>query len=188
MKKYSIILILSLVLLSCNINESKAIDFSNKDKAFFGDIGIGEPGFSLGVGYRYWFFGVQISYAGLFNSIPPYAYTAPADAKINPYSPLPMGFREDRYTASLLTIDLNGYFEAFLPFIVVGSIGYYTQADTVTAFQTATNNRYFYKYESSSGLCFGIGAEYQINDLISAGLLYHTKRGVLGRFTYFLND
>lgn len=165
-----------------------SIDFKNKEKAAFGDVGIGTPGLSLGAGFRYWFLGLNVSLGGFLNSIPGYNYQVPNGVKIRSYEPLPVGYREDRYTTTFVGVDLNTYWEEFLPLIITGSIGYYTQSDTLTAYQIETGNRYYYKSETIDGISFGIGAEYQINDIISAGALFHTRRGVLVRMSYYLYD
>lgn len=165
-----------------------SIDFSNKEKAAFGDIGIGTPGLSLSAGFRYWFLGLNVSLGGFLNTVPGYNHQIPNGVKIRSYEPLPVGFREDRNTTTFVGIDLNGYLEEFLPFILTGSIGYYTQSDTLTAYQLETGTRYFYKAETVNGISFGVGAEYQINDIISAGALFHTRRGILLRMTYYLYD
>ncbi|HRP02269.1 MAG TPA: hypothetical protein PLE30_06430 [Candidatus Kapabacteria bacterium] len=184
-KVYSLIVVFIFFIATLS---SYSIDFKNKQKAFFGDVGIGSPGLSIGAGYRYWFLGLNVSLGGFLNSIPGYNHSIPNGIKINRNEPLPNGFREDKYTSTLMCIDVNGYYEQFLPVILTASIGYYSQTDTVTAFQLSTGNRYLYKAETNSGLSFGIGAEYQINDIISAGAMFHTRRGILIRMTYYLYD
>ena len=181
------VVVLGIIFLANSLNLS-AIDFKNKEKAAFGDVGIGGPGLSLGAGFRYWFLGLNVSLGGFLNDIPGYNYQIPAGLKINRNEPLPAGFRADSYTSTFVSVDLNGYYEQFLPFILVASVGYYSQTDTVTAFQVETGNRYFYRAETLSGIAFGIGAEYQINDIISAGALFHTRRGILLRMSYYLYD
>ncbi len=188
MKTNKYFIIMASILFITIVNTTYSIDFSNKQKAFFGDVGIGSPGISVGAGYRYWFLGLNVSLGGFLNSVPGYSLQIPTGSKINRNEPLPNGFREDRYTTTLMCIDLNGYYEQFLPFIITASLGYFSQTDTLTAFQIATSNRYFYRHESTSGLSFGIGAEYQINDIISAGAMFHSKRGLLFRVTYYLYD
>ena len=187
MKIFKVLLVMIFTFLIF-ISSANSFDIKNKERAVFGDVGLGSPGISLGAGFRYWFLGLNVSLGGFLNSIPGYNYQIPNGVKIRSYEPLPVGFREDRYTSTLLSIDLNGYYEQFLPFILTASIGYYTQTDTLTAYQVETGNRYYYKTETLDGIAFGIGAEYQINDIISAGALFHTRRGLLLRMSYYLYD
>ncbi len=188
MKKNQIISVILFFIIYSNNMFSLEIDWQNKDKAVLGDIGIGAPGLSIGGGFRYWFASLSIGYAGIFNSIPNYSHQLPIGVKIRPNEPLPTGYRADSYTASMINIDFNLYYEQFLPFILTASIGYYSQADTVIAYNADSKSSYFYRTETSSGVCLGLGVEYQINDLISAGVIFHSKRGLLLRMTYFFDE
>lgn len=186
MKNITIKIVIVIFLLFPNFTYSIDFSFNDKEQAFIGDIGIGNVGLSIGAGYRIWFGSLTIGYAGLFNTIPAYSMQIPQNFKIRPNEPLPNGFREDSYVANMINIDLNFYYENFLPFILTGGLGYYSQSDTLTAYHLESNSRYYYKTINTSGICYSIGAEYQINDIICIGALFHSRRSLLVRFTYFL--
>lgn len=156
-----------------------------KEKSIFGDIGyFGPGGLSVGVGVRYWFASLELGLSGFTKSVPNYSMYS-YDVGISPSQPLPMGFEEDKYTKILVTGDLGFYVDILDPFILFASIGFYSQQDTILAKDVQEGYRYYYKYYNSSGVAFGIGANYVLDDQFEIGLGYHTKRGVFARVTYY---
>jgi len=156
-----------------------------KEKSIFGDIGyFGPGGLSLGVGARYWFASLELGLSGFAKSVPNYSMNS-YDVKITPSQPLPAGYVEDKYTKILVTADLGFYVDILDPFIIFASVGFYSQQDTILAKEFNSDVRYYYKYYNSSGVAFGVGANYVLNDVFEIGLGYHTKRGVFARVTYY---
>jgi len=156
-----------------------------KEKSIFGDVGyFGPGGLSLGVGVRYWFASLELGLSGFAKSVPNYSMNS-YDVGITPTQPLPGGYVEDKYTKIIVTGDLGFYVDILDPFIIFASVGFYSQQDTILAKEIQTGYHYFYKYYNSSGVAFGIGANYVLNDVFEIGLGYHTKRGVFARVTYY---
>ncbi len=154
-------------------------------KSIFMDIGGGGPaGLSAAVGFRYSFASLSIGIAGFAKDIPNYS-TNTYGVQINPSSALPSGYTEDRYTALIVTGDAAFYLDYFKPVTLFGSIGFYSAQDSVLAKKITSDERYLWKTENKSGLCFGVGAVYPIADMIEIGAGYHTKRGVFARLTYY---
>jgi hypothetical protein len=181
MKKLIILLII------ISITSLKAIDWQNlnPEKAVNVDLGVGSSGFSIGAGGRYWIFGASIGFVGLFSNIPSYSYSAINNIYLRPDKPLPQGYVEQRYTALMINADLNIYMDYFYPFTLVGAFGFYSQLDTILAYNADTKSRYQYKAEKSSGLSFGLGIEYPLNDEYSISAIIHNKRGFVFRVIYY---
>lgn len=156
-----------------------------KEKSIFGDIGyFGPGGLSVGVGVRYWFASLELGLSGFTKSVPNYSMNS-YDVGISPSQPLPSGYEEDKYTKILVTGDLGFYVDILDPFILFASVGFYSQQDTILAKEIQTGYHYYYKYYNSSGVAFGVGANYVWDDQFEIGLGYHTKRGVFARITYY---
>ena len=153
-------------------------------KGVFADFSIGSEGFGIGAGARYMFVGLNLGLTGLANSSPPYAHQNPPGVNIIRNQPLPPGYEEERFMSMMINGDLMFYMDYFEQFSFNASIGFYSKNDTILAKNTATGSRYIYNNETQSGLCFGIGAEYVLQDYLNVGAGYHTQRGVVVRLTY----
>jgi hypothetical protein len=175
------------LLIILSLTSVKAIDWQNiePEKAVYVDFGLGSPGFSIGAGGRYWIFGASIGFIGIFNSVPSYSYMGPNNLYIRPDMPLPAGYEEQRYTSLMINADLNIFIDYFYPVTIVGAIGYYSQSDTILAYNLNNKSRYRYKADNTNGLDFGLGVEYPLNDDYSVAAFFHTKRGFIARVVYF---
>ncbi|MCX8054518.1 MAG: hypothetical protein N3A67_02480 [Ignavibacteria bacterium] len=151
------------------------------------DFGGGSDGLSMAFGFRYWLASLSIGVVGFANKIPKYSNVPPVGVNLNPSQPLPNGFVEEKHTGIIVTFDGAIHYEMF-PWNFFGSIGYYTQQDSVLAKQVNTTGqilgRYSYKVENSQGIAFGAGANYYLSDNIGVGIGLHTKRGVYAQFVY----
>ena len=147
------------------------------------DLGYGGSGLSAGVGFRYWNVSAAIGIAGFANDIPNYARSSPTGVTISPSQPLPSGYSEDHYTSIDVYFDA-GYHYDFYPYSVFAQVGFYSAQDSILAKNMETGSKYFYATESTSGFCFGLGGEYIVNDQVTLGVGYHTRRGGFARFTY----
>jgi hypothetical protein len=156
-------------------------------KGLMFDFGGGTDGLSMGIGFRYWFASLSLGVVGFANKIPKYSNIPPIGVNLNPSQPLPNGFVEEKHTGIIVTFDGAIHYEMF-PWNFFGSIGYYTQQDSVLAKQVSNTGqmlgRYSYKVENSQGIAFGAGANYYLTDNIGIGLGLHTKRGVYAQLVY----
>lgn len=192
--KFFLHLLIVLTLFSTNyafsqLEETNADTFAEEPvgfiKAINGDIGyFGPAGLSLAAGFRYWFAGFTLGISGISKSIPNYALYDPS-VPINPNLPLPNGFDEKSYPALIVTGDFTYYHQIVKQLTAFGSLGFYSQQDTVLAWDYTNNYYYYYKHISKAGICFGIGGEYLYSENLNIGLGYHTKRGLFARITYF---
>ena len=164
-------------------DEEQSSSSSSYLKGIMLDLGYGGSGLSAGVGFRYWNFSAAIGIAGFANDIPNYARTSPTGVTITPNQPLPNGYSEDRYTSIDVYFDA-GYHYDFYPYSVFAQVGFYSAQDSILAKNMETGSKYFYATESTSGFCFGLGGEYIVNDQVTLGVGYHTRRGGFARFTY----
>jgi hypothetical protein len=114
-----------------------------------------------------------------------YSYIGPHNTYLRPDKPLPQGYLEQRYTALMINADLNIFIDYFYPLTLVGAIGFYSQTDTILAYNVDTKSRYKYKDEKSSGISFGLGVEYPLNDDFSVAGIIHNKRGIVVRVIYY---
>ncbi len=153
-------------------------------KGAFGDVSIGGDGLGVGIGARYMFFGLNIGLTGLANSTPAYALQAPSGVNIIRNQPLPSGFEEERFLSMMIDADLMLYFDLAETISFNASIGFYSKNDTILAKNIQNGSRFIYDNETESGLCFGLGAEYVLQESINVGAGYHTQRGILFRLTY----
>jgi opacity protein-like surface antigen len=154
-------------------------------KAIHADLGFfGPAGLSGALGFRYWFASFTLGLSGLMKDIPNYS-TYGYDLGIYPQSPLPANYDAKSYPALIVTGDFSFYYEVVKKVTGFGSIGFYSQQDTVLAWDFTDDVYYFWKNKKSSGVCFGLGAEFDYNESMKVGLGYHTKRGLFARLTYF---
>lgn len=154
-------------------------------KAINLDVGFGGPaGVSAALGFRYWFGSFTFGLGGFANSMPNYSRNT-YNVKIYPNNPLPAGYSEEKYGALVVTGDFGLHYDGFKPFSVFVLVGFYSQTDSVLAYDYKQDVRYFYHTLTSSGLAFGFGGEYKLQDAIYVGLGYHTKRGVFAKLTYY---
>ncbi len=156
----------------------------NPIKGAFVDLSVGSPGFGIGAGFRYAFVGFNLGLIGLTNSSPVYALQYPPGVVIHRDRPLPSGYEEEKFLSSMLTGDVVFYADILEKISLNASIGHYARNDSILAKRIDTGSKYIYKNETESGLCFGVGAEYVLNDNFNVGAGYHTQRGVLFRLTY----
>lgn len=158
-------------------------------KSIFLEGGYGEAGASAAIGFRYWQLGLAVGVSGFASDIPNYAFSYGTGQVISPNQPLPSGFWEEKHEALIVAADLSYYYDNFAPWTAFVSVGGFSQQDTVLAVHrpqsSSKDERFFYRVENSSGVCFGGGVLYDINEMSSIGLGYHTKRGVFARFDYF---
>jgi hypothetical protein len=186
MKKFiATILIFTIFgLTSASIAQEYAWEPLSPVKGVFGDVSVGSPGFGIGAGARYMFVGLNLSLMGLANSTPTYALQGPAGVFFNRNQPLPSGYEEEKFLSMMLAGDLIFYMDYFEKLSFNASIGYYSRNDSILAKNITTGSRYIYSNVTESGLCFGLGAEYVLNDNFNAGAGFHTQRGVVIRLTY----
>lgn len=187
MKKYLIIIIIiaSIPLFSKNYDDdtSDNYEISEIPKSLYGELGYGWNRLSLAAGLRYWVFGLSMGLNGFANGMPNYAQYIP-NLNLSQTEPLPNGYVSEKYVGLIVTGDLSIFLESFGDFIVSGSVGYYSQADSILAKDIVTGDRVRWKTEVYSGLTFGIGFDYPYTENYSIGILAHTKRGIGIRFSY----
>lgn len=154
-------------------------------KGLHADLGyFGPAGLSAGIGFRYWFASFTLGFSGLMKDIPNYS-TYGYDLGIYPNSPLPSNFYEKSYAAFIVTGDFSFYYQLLPKVTGFGTVGFFSQQDSVLAKEYDDDVYYFWKVKKSSGLCFGLGAEFDYEENLKVGLGYHTKRGLFARLTYF---
>jgi len=153
-------------------------------KMVFGEIGYGARNLSLGAGFRWEFIGVDINIAGIISNTPRYIYPS----KEFPY---PKQYNEHSYPRTTVSFNAS-YFYDIEEFSIFGTVGYYSQTDTLLVRSMDDGNTFGYYYakqgspaEVSSGICFGIGGQYFIDEKFGAGLGYHTKKGFFLHFGYY---
>jgi hypothetical protein len=163
-------------------SEETSEEQSGIKKGVYFDLGYSGPaGLSAALGFRYWFASVNIGLAGFANKVPNYAYDYIA---IKPGQPLPPNYTEERYPAVIVTGDLSFHYEVTDKITAFASIGYFSQQDTILAYDYKNDLRYYYQYYTTAGACFGVGGEYSVQDDMNLGIGYHTKRGIFARITY----
>lgn len=153
-------------------------------KGIFFELGSGAAGLSTAVGFRYSFASLALGLSGFANSIPNYSQIPPTGIYFNPNSELPSGYVSEKHTGLIVTGEAGFYLDYFDPITVFGTIGYYSQQDSVLAKQEVTGARYSYKVENTAGITFGLGANYSLSQWVCLGLGFNNKRGVYGQFMY----
>lgn len=151
-------------------------------KMVFGDLGYGPRNLSAAVGFRYAFLGVDIGLGGIIRDIPNYIW---------PSKEFPMpkagNYAEEKFARLSVSFDFLYYYDVS-DFSFFAGLGYYSQTDTVLAksYEDLTRNIYFrLREERKSGLCFTLGGQYFISDMIAVGVGYHTKKGIFLEVGYF---
>lgn len=156
-------------------------------KMVFGNVGYwkydyGEKGkydFSLAIGARYWFAGLSIGIAGFGKALPPYRTdTILRTDRIA---------TTEKYTTLVVTVDASGYYDISNRVSLFGSIGFFTQKDSILARPYDINdpNLYRYKDETKLGLSIGAGFQYFLDEDFSLGLGFHTKNGFYAQVGYW---
>jgi len=151
-------------------------------KGAFGDVSVGSDGFGFGVGARYAFVGLNIALTGIANTSPTYQLHNP-NIPLRRTDPLPVGYTQERFMSMMINADAMFYFDFFETLGFNASVGFYSKNDTILA-KDDKGSRLFWKNETESGLCFGVGAEYLLQESFSVGAGFHTQRGAVIRLTY----
>lgn len=151
-------------------------------KGAFGDVSVGSDGFGFGVGARYAFVGLNLALTGIANSSPSYQLYNP-NIPLKRTDPLPVGYTQERFMSMMINVDAMFYLDLFESLGFNASIGYYSKNDTILA-KDMNGSRLFWKNETDAGLCFGVGAEYLLQESFSVGAGFHTQRGAVIRLTY----
>lgn len=175
-------LILSLILIcSSHLLFSQDDLWNSNIKTVFGELGYGKLKLSAAGGFRFWNVGVSIGLAGFANPKPKYTST----------NTLPKDYeREDyKFTHVLVTTDFHYFFDISDDFTISPSFGFFVQQDSVLARSKRQNDYgqlYFLgKTVNSTGVSFGFALDYFYSDLITAGIGYHTRRGIFLRIGYY---
>ncbi|MBX3043004.1 MAG: hypothetical protein KIT33_02030 [Candidatus Kapabacteria bacterium] len=153
-------------------------------KGAFADVSVGSDGFGIGAGGRYMMFGLNLGLTGILNNSPTYALQYPPGVTINRNEPLPVGYTEEKFMSMMINVDAMFYFDFFETLSLNASVGFYSKNDSILAKNIDTGSRYIYRNEPQSGLCFGVGAEYVLQDNLNVGAGFHTQRGAVIRLTY----
>lgn len=182
-----IVALLSNFIFTSKISQANASDDLPPLKGLFFDFGGGGDGLSGALGFKYSFASLSIGVVGFTNDIPNYSQVPPTGIYFNANEPLPSGYEAEKHTGIIVCFDAGFHYE-YYPWTFFGTVGYYTQQDSVLAKEVRNDgrkpSRYSYKVENSQGVSFGGGANYAITDNVSLGLGLHTKRGVYAQFTY----
>lgn len=176
--------------LSCSFvitQESKDEDFTDDNSAFkmaFAEIGYGTRELSLGLGFRWNFIGLDLNLAGFIDNTPAYIYPSRE-------FPYPKQYNEFTYPRTTVTINAS-YFYDIDDFSIFATVGYYSQTDTALVRSLDEGNTFgvFFARQGNpaideSGVCFGLGGEYFINEKFAVGVGYHTKKGGFLQFGYY---
>ena len=97
----------------------------------------------------------------------------------------------EKYSSIHVTTDLYYFHDINDQFTVFGNIGYGVGTDSVLAHHkddqsTANKNRlYAIGTETNSGITFGLGVQYFLEEWVGFGIGYHSRRGVYAQFNYF---
>lgn len=155
-------------------------------KSIFLDAGYGTNKFGFGLGVRYWNLGFSFGLAGIGESIPHY-FTYREGGNITPETAVDI----EKYSSIHVTTDLYYFHDINDQFTVFGNIGYGVGTDSVLAHHkddqsTANKNRlYAIGTETNSGITFGLGVQYFLEEWVGFGIGYHSRRGVYAQFNYF---
>lgn len=174
-------------------NQIDAIEYSEEEyqgndifKSIFIDAGYGTNKFGFGLGFRYWNLGFSFGLAGLGESIPHY-FTYREGGNITPATAVDI----EKYSSIHVTTDLYYFHDINDEFKVFGNIGYGVGTDSVLAHHkddqgTSNKNRlYSIGTETNSGITFGLGVQYFLEEWVGFGIGYHNRRGVYAQFNYF---
>lgn len=146
-------------------------------KNVFGDVGYGEGGVSFGLGFRYWDLGISVGMSGIGQSVPPHNYYILATDVLETY----------KYPTMWVVGDLYYFYDLNDEFTFFANVGYGVGADTVLATKKGetTGAKYYHKTENRSGVTFGAGIQYFIENQIGFGIGYHTRRGPYLQVSYY---
>jgi opacity protein-like surface antigen len=192
--KFTTILLISLLIGAINYCELKAqkpdegfnYEEAPKLKYIFLDLGYGNYGASVGAGFRYSFFGASFNLTGFSKTIPSYS----TDWITRPTKEEQIGYRES-FPTIILTLDGGLYYDIDETWTIFGTIGYFTQSDSMLVKKNGTNGQpeetwYPWKAETSSGFTFGGGVQYFFfEESIAVGLGYQTKKGAYAQIGYY---
>ncbi len=150
-----------------------------------GELGYGGAGLGVGFGFRYEFISVSMGVAGFANSIPNYALSY-HDPSINLRLPNPLDdkFDEEKYESILVTFDA-AYNHEFDWGNIYAGVGFFAQTDSILAKERETGSYYIRGTENTSGICFNLGADYYWSEHLGVGLGFHSKKGIMARFSYY---
>jgi opacity protein-like surface antigen len=154
------------------------------------DLGYGSNEMSAGLGFRYSFnntpfgLGVMVGLTGFTITLPPYRRTTGIAGDV-----IPKGVVKETFSKLVISTDLMAFFDVSDRFSLFGSVGYYSQSDTILYKNPQDNlyylsNNYQDQYQSSSSLCLGTGFQYFLTDKVTLGLAYHTKLGIYAQLGY----
>ncbi|MDA3843366.1 MAG: hypothetical protein PF588_03230 [Candidatus Kapabacteria bacterium] len=135
-----------------------------------------DQGLSLGVGFRFWNFGFNMGFTGFASEMPKYAFSSTGiqtGAKLGDKS----------YPAVAVTGDFVYYYDfsgEYSQWTAFASIGYYSQIDSVLTEYEEVNVRK--GFEQSTGMTFGLGAQYLLTEKYVIGLGYQSKVGIMATF------
>jgi opacity protein-like surface antigen len=172
---------LSLFILNSGNLFSTDSNESNNAKLIHIELGYGVDELSTGIGFKYSFadvpysIGATLGLSGFAKSIPRYGYKLPTTKTTEIES----------FATFVVSGDINLFYE-WKDFSFYGSLGFYSQADTVLSKDMSTNTTFYY-YEntkSESGLAFGAGVQYYVLESIVLGLGYQNKKGVYLQIGY----
>jgi opacity protein-like surface antigen len=180
--KKAIFLMLFIALNPFILNAQSETNFTDA-KLIHLDVGYGSYNLSLGAGYKHTFgnipfsIGGAISIAGFTTDIPNYITNT---YQVNIYS-----MPESKFTTFIVTGDVNAYYE-WKELSFFGSLGFYSQSDTVLAIEEKPTykNYYYKKTASESGLTFGAGIQYYFKEDMIFGIGYQTKKGIYLQIGY----
>ncbi len=192
-KKYQIFLLSFLLFISVLNAQDEYGEYSPvcgpgviyaETKVLFAEAGYGPRDLTLGIGFRWDFIGLDINLGGFMDNTPNYMYAT----KQYPY---PKEFNEYTYARTTLTINASYYYD-YEEYSFFASVGYFNQVDTalVRSLDAGGTRGVFFPRRGNpaiktSGICFGLGANYFIDEKYVAGLGYHTKKGVFLQFGYY---
>jgi hypothetical protein len=189
-RKMSLMMLLSLLFVSLLnaqneiIEDEEIYDDDASFKMAFAEIGYGTREMTLGIGFRWNYLGLDMNLGGFIDNTPNYIYPSRE-------FPYPKQSKEFIYPRTTLTINANYYYD-ISDFSIFASVGYYNQTDTALVRSLDEGNTfgiYFAKRGDpaidASGVCFGLGVEYFIDEKFATGIGYHTKKGAFLQFGYY---
>lgn len=156
-------------------------------KAFFLDAGYGANKFGFGLGFRYWNLGFSFGLAGIGESMPSYQRDWGDGKIITPETAV----NQKAFSSIHVTTDLYYFHDIDDNFTAFVNLGYGVGTDSVLAnhkdnLNTNIQNRYYpVGTENESGITYGLGIQYFLEQWIGFGLGYHSRRGVYAQINYF---
>jgi hypothetical protein len=183
-----IILLLALITL-INPAYSQKPDDSPNEKQILLNVGSGPHKTSFSLGGRYWFFGASIGVTGISSNVPNYV----TDYYLEQSKP--KGTELKKYSSTVVCGDVSVYYD-ISDFSLYGTVGFYSQLDTLLDYDYKTN--YYYRHtpyasENVSGITYGVGFQYLLESIaedymffkpLVVGLGYHNKYGISFQLGY----